>query len=155
MVYFFLNNLIGQAMYTAMYIVAFRVLPIPLYRVGPGSGMMTNGLWVMVMLEMTAMGLRNPDAETYLCLCPCAIKAKWMPWLFFCLFSVFSFRPAFDILAGILLGYLHMKTKVLDWTVISDGATHRIENWIIFTWTKLFNNYITLAGSTGEESGNA
>lgn len=124
-----------------------------------GSGQMSmrsggdyyhNGLWVLIMMEMTIRGLINPDAETYLCLCPCAIKAKYMPWLFFVLFSVFRFTPAFDMLAGIFLGYLHSWGR-MEWTKLSDSTALKIQNWCIFAWLKAFANYIATEDSEPED----
>jgi hypothetical protein len=147
-IYFLLNNFIGQALFAGLSILLFNIIQFPIYSVGPGSGMMHNGLWVMIMMEMTTHGLRNPDASSYFCFCPCEIKAKWMPWLFMILISLFTLKPALDILSGIVLGYVHMKTKLLNWTVASDGFAQRVEGWCFFTWMKVFGCYVTVAETT-------
>ena len=116
-------------MFLALFVLVYDVLPFPRYYKGPGSNGFHNGLWVMVMLEMTLHSLKNPDAGSYFCCCPCEIKAKYMPWIFFVLISVFTFGPAFDILAGIILGYVHNGTSLMKWTVPSERTCRRMEKW--------------------------
>jgi len=148
-------------MYVAMYWLLWQ-LPWPtpeIQTIGETSSLSmrsgdsySNGLWVLIMMEMTIRGLINPDAETYLCLCPCAIKAKVMPWLFFGLFSVFRFSPAWDMLAGIFLGYLHSWGR-MEWTKLSDETALRMQDWFIFKWLKSLSNYIATEDSEPEEAG--
>jgi hypothetical protein len=105
-----------------------------------------NGLWVLILMEMTMRGLQNPDQESQFCCCPCMIKAKYMPWIFFVLISLFTFAPAFDFLAGIALGYAWNAGK-LKWTVLSDASGIRIQDWFIFRWLQCFDNYIATEDS--------
>ena len=110
-----------------------------------------NGLWVMIMMEMTMRGLENPEAGGRFCFFPCEIKAKYMPWFFFILISLFQMMPAFQILAGIALGYLY-SWKKLDWTVLSENRALSMQNWVIFAWLKCFANYIATEDAYDDEA---
>jgi hypothetical protein len=135
-----------------MFILTFEVAGLPRNLAGGNFYYEQNcGLWIIVMLEMTVYGLKSPESTSTFCFIPYPIKSTWMPWIFFGLFSVMRSQSCFDILAGILLGYVHMKTNALNWTVVGDERTARVEKWCLFSWVKVFGNYITLENSTGDE----
>lgn len=155
--FFLINNFLGQIIFLLLYYCIW-VLPFPSAQIS-GAGAMQNtammarrnGLWVMIMMEMTMRGLENPEAGGRFCFFPCEIKAKYMHWFFFVLISLFQMMPAFQILAGIGLGYLY-SWKKLDWTVLSENRALSMQHWFIFGWLKCFANYIATEDAFDDEA---
>jgi hypothetical protein len=148
-IFFFFNNLIGQVLAAGLTMIFYLIAGNDLtYLDVMPTYIAHSGIWVFIMLEMTIYGLKNPDVHSFCCFLPCPIRAIYIPWIFFLIGLIFA-DPPFDLLSGIVLGYIHEKTKLLRWTVVSDQFTAKCQNWFVFKWIRVFGTYITLANSTG------
>ena len=104
--------------------------------------MPSSGLWPMILAEITILCLSNPQGQLRMLFIPCMIPSKFYPWALFGFFTLLNMNVQFDILAGILYGYLFfyfLKNKIQ----FSDEFINRAENWPIFNkiskFFKIFN----------------
>ena len=83
---------LGASAHLSLFMEAYRFYPCA-------------GLWPILMTEMVIRCNKNPQARVKFMCFPVQIKNKYFPWIFFCVFSA-MFRVGFDVLAGIIGGYL-------------------------------------------------
>jgi len=151
---------LGTARYVAFFMINFTILEstytILLYALSfiPNFSMLsmsyTAGLWPLIMVEMVIRCNIDPDALTSLFLCPIQIKAKYMPWAFLLLFSLFA-GVLWDLLIGVLIGYLHVY-KRLEFTLISDQKAKALESSFMLGWLTKITNFVSLANAGSEDT---
>jgi membrane associated rhomboid family serine protease len=100
------NFIIGLAFVGLIYALSFSKIPL---FVGLAQKSYCLGLWPIVMLEMVLRCNKTPDELVQFMCFPCKFKAKMYPWVFFLLFSLLSNFIVWDILIGILAGYLRKR----------------------------------------------
>lgn len=144
---FFMHSLIIQLLYVILTFVLsvfsnqFLVMP-------------SSGLWPLIMAEITILCLNNPQNQLMMMFLPCLIPAKYYPWALFAFFSVLNMNLQFDILAGILYGYLfhhYLKTKIQ----ISDEFVNKMENLPLLNKLQGVNSFISLSKAISQSGGNA
>ena len=90
------------------------------------------GLWPIIMTEMVVKCNKNPEASVQFMCFPVQIKNKYYPWIFFCVFSL-MFRIVFDVLVGIIGGYLRNiyldLLKVMKHTYITEAQAKVLEGY--------------------------
>ncbi len=119
-----------------------------IYGLDPTTGTLeTNGLWPIIMAEMTMLCMANPNENMRFFIFPCAIKAKFYPILLFALFTLMSgFKIQFDVLSGILYGFIHhfiLKDKL----TLTDNMAKKIEGCFPFNLLKKIKGYVPAASS--------
>jgi hypothetical protein len=68
---------------------------------------MLSGSWIITMVELTAIGLKEPNEPMKLFSHPIPIRNKFVPWIVLFYMSVGTLRiVAYDILIGMCLGLL-------------------------------------------------
>ena len=144
---FFLNSLLIQLLYVVlcfvMSVFSDQILNMP-----------SSGLWPLIMAEITILCLNNPQNQLMMMFLPCMIPAKYYPWALFAFFSVLNMNFQFDILAGIVYGYLFhhfLKGKIQ----ISDEFANKIENLPLLNKLKGINCFISLSKAISQSGGNA
>ena len=127
---FFTLNALIQCVYLFLIVFISYIYP-PFYR-QPSAG-----LWPLIMALITIECLKNPEADYYFF---CSFKAKYYPWILFLMFMLLNqFNIQFDVLAGILYGYLHF--NYLERLVYISASTARnFENSFLFSWLKSFSS---------------
>ncbi|CAG9318448.1 unnamed protein product [Blepharisma stoltei] len=150
---------LGTAKYVAFFMINFLILELAFSALLYGlsfipslSGLSLNptaGLWPLIMVEMVIRCNMNPDSPTSFFCFPIQIKAKYMPWAFLLLFSLFA-GVLWDLLVGIILGYLHVY-KLMEFTYISNEKAAALENSILMSGLKNITNFINLADAGNEE----
>lgn len=112
------------------------------------EGVETNGLWPIIMAEITMLCMANPDALMRFFLFPCTIKAKYYPFLLFGLFTLFSgFQIQFDLFAGIIYGVFHHYV-LKDKLTLSDEVAQKLEKCIPFSLIKKINGFVPVGSSS-------
>lgn len=143
---FMLNSICIQLIYTtiaffiSLFASSFLLIP-------------SSGLWPMILAEITILCLNNPQGQLQMFLIPCLIPAKFYPWALFAFFTVLNMSVQFDILAGILYGYLFfyfLKNKMQ----FSDEFINRAENWPVLNKIKNCESFISLSKSISINGGN-
>lgn len=143
---FMINSILIQIMYTTISFIislfAKQILLIP-----------SSGLWPMILAEITILCLTNPQGQLRMLFIPCMIPAKFYPWALFAFFTLLNMNVQFDILAGILYGYLFfyfLKNKIQ----FSDEFICRAENWCIVNRLRNCNSFVSLSRSITNNGGN-
>jgi hypothetical protein len=110
------------------------------------TGIINEGLWPILMCDLTLLCLSNPEAPMRFFIFPCVIKAKYYPLVLFLIFTIINgFNFDFEILCGIAYGFLYhyyLKNKLN----ISNNFALKIENSCLFRWMKNRNGFIHLGG---------
>ncbi len=110
-------------------------------------GVETNGLWPIIMAEITMLCMANPDANMNIFLFPCQIKAKYYPFLLFALFTLFSgFQIQFDLLSAVFYGVFHHYV-LKDKLTLTDNASKRLEGCFPFNLIKRVKGFVPVGSS--------
>ena len=144
-VFFALNSLTVQTVFAlAMYGASF----IPGEFFASLALRPSAGLWPIIMIEMVIRCNKNPDSPTQFFLCPFTMKAKYFPWFFFLLFSLFM-GVVWELLVGIGVGYLHVY-ELLPFFTISNSKAEYLESSVL-ACLKCIPVFIDVANSGEEE----
>ena len=101
-----------------------------------------DGLWPIIMAELTLLCLCNPDIEMRFMFLPCVVKAKYYPILLFGFFTLLNqFQLNFGVLSGIIYGFLYHK-YLKNMLVVSDSFINRLENCFVFNWMIKVKGYM-------------
>lgn len=146
MVVFFMNSVLIQVIYCIVMI--FLALIFRSSRIMASkqflSGVRNEGLWPVIMSEITLLCMSNPEAGMHFFFFPCEIKAKYYPFVLFGIFTLLSnFHIDFEVLSGIIYGVLYhfyLKNRLQ----ISDAFIQKLENHSCFRWLTMKNTFIFL-----------
>lgn len=99
-----------------------------------------NGLWGIIICELTLLCLNNPQTKIKILFFPCKVKAKYYPLVFYILLCLFdSFKIDLQIVSGVLYGIIYfyfLKNRIK----ISNSLINNIEDNYCFQFiTKLKN----------------
>jgi membrane associated rhomboid family serine protease len=144
---FIINSILIQILYTLIsYLISFvfpQILLIP-----------SSGLWPLLLSEITILCLTNPESNFMMFLIPFMIKAKYYPWALFGLFILLNMTIQFDILSGILYGYIffyYLKDKLQ----FSDEFINKVENLYLINKLNSFESFISLSRAMSFVGGNS
>ena len=100
------------------------------------NGIRNEGLWPILMCDLTLLCLNNPEEPMRLFLFPCIIKAKYYPLVLFLIFTILSgFNIDFEVLCAISFGFLyHFYLKNL--LKITNNFAMKVENSFLCRWMK-------------------
>lgn len=146
MITFFTNSLIIQILYIVLCFVlsvfSTGILIMP-----------SSGLWPLIMAEITILCLTNPQNQLMMMFLPCLIPAKYYPWALFGFFTMLNMSLQFDILAGILYGYIFhhfLKSKLQ----FSDEFIVKVENMPLLNKLSYFSSFVPLSKAISIGGGN-
>jgi membrane associated rhomboid family serine protease len=101
-----------------------------------------DGLWPIIMAELTLLCLCNPEIEMRFMFFPCVIKAKYYPIVLVGFFTVLNqFHINFGVLAGIIYGFIYHK-YLKNVLVVSDNFIFKIEKCFMFKWMTKCKGYM-------------
>jgi membrane associated rhomboid family serine protease len=130
MLTFFMFNFFIQILYCLITLIISTIIQNPILlrtKITP-RGVRNEGLWPILMCDLTLLCLNNPEANMRFFFFPCNIKAKYYPLVLFAIFTILSgFIIDFEILCGIGFGFLYhyyLRNKL----EISDTFALRVEN---------------------------
>jgi len=155
MLIFLMNTICIQIMYCSIMFLLSLIInkSILIMKVHP-EGVANEGLFPIIMCELTLLCLSNPDENMKLFFFPCVFKAKYYPLFLFLLFTILSgFRIDFEIICGIAFGFLYhyyLKNK----SQISNTFVMKLENSFLLRWMKNKNGFINIGGTTTPELNN-
>jgi hypothetical protein len=110
-------------------------------------GVRNEGLWPILMCDLTLICLSNPEANMRFFFFPCVIKAKYYPLVLFGIFTLLSnFHIDFEILCGIGFGffyhyYLYKKIE------ISNTFAVKVENSLLCRWMANKKGFISITNT--------
>lgn len=153
--FFLMNNIIIGVIYVLLMELLSNVNVS--FLIGT-DGIPTYGLWPVLITEIVIRCNKNPDALTRFCMIPCEFKQKFYPWVIFALFSLFSQFVMYDLIVGMMVGYLRKiyldVYRVLKFTVISDETAKKIELGYC-SCIRNFTRFAPVGGSSREIENNA
>ena len=102
----------------------------------------SNGLWPLILCEITIHCNENPDAEITIFFLPCPITSKYYPWILvgFCTL-LNNFIIKYDVICGLLFGYIYMY-KLKDHLDFKLDFIIKCERSAIFRWMQGCTGYV-------------
>ena len=108
------------------------------------GGVSNDGLWPIIMFEITLFCLSNPERPMGFFFFPCVFKAKYYPFILFAVFTVLSnFNINFEILSGMafaFLGHYYIKDKI----EISNNFVLKVEDSCFCRWMKNKKGFVSI-----------
>lgn len=115
------------------------------------GGVHNDGLWPILMCEITLFCLSNPERDMRFFIFPCIFKAKYYPLILFGIFTLLSnFNIDFEILSGIAFGFLchyYLKNKI----EFSNQFVLKLENSFLCKWMKNKKGFISISNPGSPE----
>lgn len=149
MLIFLMNSFCIQLMYTlimflfSLIIRSTKILNLKI----TNSGVRNDGLWPILLCDLTLLCLSNPEEPQKFYFFPFSLKAKYYPIFLFVFFTIISgFRVDLEVLCGIGFGFLfhyYLKNKLL----LSNNYATKIENSFLCKWMKKKKGFIYIGGA--------
>ena len=115
------------------------------------QGVRNEGLWPILMCDLTLLCLNNPEEPMRFFLFPCIIKAKYYPLVLFLIFTIISgFYIDFEVMCAIGFGFLYhyyLKNRLK----ITNNFAMKVENNFLFRWMKNKKGFVNIGGGTSPE----
>jgi membrane associated rhomboid family serine protease len=115
------------------------------------GGVRNDGLWPILMCEITLFCLSNPERDMRFFFFPCVFKAKYYPLVLFGIFTLLSnFNIDFELLSGIAFGFLchyYLKNK----TEFSNQFALKLENSFLCKWMKNKKGFVSISNPGSPE----
>ena len=148
MLIFFMNTLCIQIMYCLLMLIISLIISnsFVLKMKITQYGIVNQGLWPILMCDLTLLCLSNPEAPMRFFIFPCIIKAKYYPIVLFLIFTIISqFNIDFESFCAIGFGFLyHFYLK--NYLKITNNLALKVENSICFRWIKNRKGFVSIGG---------
>ena len=149
MIIFFINSIFIQIIYCFILVLCYLLTNNKLVltlNIIMGK-VENNGIWPLIMGELTLLCMTNPEVPMRVFFFPCEVKAKYYPIVLFFLFVIFNgmqidFRVLFSIIYGLLYHYL-LRNKLQ----ITDQFIQKLEISFLFKWMIKLNGFVSLSNS--------
>ena len=150
MLVFFMNTLCIQILYCLVTLLISLIIQNTILmkiKVTP-NGIRNEGLWPILMCDLTLLCLNNPEEPMRFFLFPCIIKAKYYPLVLFLIFTILSgFNIDFEVMCAISFGFLyHFYLKNL--LKITNNFATKVENSFLCRWMKNKKGFVNIGGAT-------
>ena len=149
MLSFFMKSFFIQIMYCLLMLIISLIIQnsIMLKLKITMGGVRNEGLWPILMCDLTLLCLNNPEQDMKFFIFPCIIKAKFYPLVLFLFFTVLSgFNIDFEILCGIGFGFLY-HYKLSNKLEISNTFSLKVENSFLCRWMTNKKGFISINGT--------
>ena len=153
MLNFFRNCFFIQVIYTIIVLIISLIIRSSILlkmKLGMG-GVRNEGLWPMLICEITLFCLANPERDMGFLFLPCTFKAKYYPFIIFIIFTILNnFNIDFEILSALVFGFLcHyvLKNKI----EISNTFVIKVENSCFCKWMKNKKGFISITNPGSPE----
>ncbi|OMJ87485.1 hypothetical protein SteCoe_10819 [Stentor coeruleus] len=127
----FYSILLGSIFVALSYLL--QNISLPLFSTMKTS--IFSGLWPMVMIELVLLSNKDPDSSSKFMCCPCLIKSKYVPLIYFIIAILIS-RRIWEITLGIAGGYLHL-SGFMNCIILSESCASKLERTLFYPLTKL------------------
>ena len=109
-------------------------------------GIRNDGIWPILLCDITLLCLSNPNENIYFRFLPCNIKAKYYPLILFLIYTFISqFHIDLENLCGIGFGFLY-HYYLRNRLNISNNLAEKVGNSCLFRWMKNQKGYIGIGG---------
>ena len=115
------------------------------------DGIRNEGLWPILMCDLTLFCLSNPEQDMRFFFFPCIIKAKYYPIVLFVIFTVLSgFNIDFEIMCGIGFGFFY-GYYLFGRLEISNSFALKVENSFLCKWMINQKGFISINNTASTE----
>ena len=148
MLIFFMNSFCIQILYNVLMLLLSLIIgsKAPLKMKATPRGIRNEGLWPILLCDITLLCLNNPNEIIQFRFFPCTIKAKYYPLVLFLIFTVISgFQIDFENLCGIGFGFLYhyfLRNKI----GVSNSFADKIGNSCLCRWMHTKKGFIGNGG---------
>ena len=149
MIIFFINSIFIQIIYCFILVLCYLLTNNKLVltlNIIMGK-VENNGIWPLIMGELTLLCMTNPEVPMRVFFFPCEVKAKYYPIVLFFLFVMFNgMQIDFGVLSGIIYGLLYhylLRNKLQ----ITDQFIQKLEISFLFKWMIKLNGFVSLSNS--------
>jgi membrane associated rhomboid family serine protease len=149
MIIFFINSIFIQIIYCFILVLCYLLTNNKLIltlNIIMGK-VENNGIWPLIMGELTLLCMTNPEVPMRVFFFPCEVKAKYYPIVLFFLFVMFNgMQIDFGVLSGIIYGLLYhylLRNKLQ----ITDQFIQKLEISFLFKWMIKLNGFVSLSNS--------
>ena len=145
---FFMNSFCIQIIFCVlMFLLSFIIgSKVPLKMKVTPTGIRNEGIWPILLCDITLLCLNNPDEIIQFRFFPCTIRAKYYPLVLFLIFTIISgFQIDFENMCGIGFGFLYhyfLRNKLN----ISNNFADKIGNSCLCRWMKTKKGFIGNGG---------
>jgi membrane associated rhomboid family serine protease len=131
---FFLNTVSRSVLIQSLYVVVMGILALLFFGV-EFMEKPSMGLWPLIMADITISCTESPDREVMFFFIPYPIQSKYYPWVLIGFFTLLNFNLQFDLLCGILFGYLYTY-KLKDLVNFSNQFVSKVENSLLCKYVR-------------------
>lgn len=148
MLIFFMNSLCIQILYNILMIILSLIIrsKLPLKMKVTRAGVRNEGLWPILLCDITLLCLSNPNEIFQFRFFPCTIKAKYYPFVLFLIFTILSgFQIEFENMCGIGYGFLFyyfLRNRL----GISNNFANKVGNSCLCRWMQTKKGFIGNGG---------
>ena len=144
MLIFFMNSFCIQILFNLLMLFFSFIIQSkePLCWKVRGIYVRNEGLWPILLCDITLLCLSNPNETMQFRFLPCVIKAKYYPLILFLVFTIISgFVIDFENLCGIGFGFLYFYFLKNRFN-ISNNFVNKIGNSFLCRWMKTKRGFI-------------
>ena len=145
---FFMNSFCIQIMFCILMLLLSLIIrnKAPLVMKISQGGVRNEGIWPILMCDLTLLCLSNPNEIMQFRFFPCTIKAKYYPLFLFLIFTIISgFQIDFENICGIGFGFLYhyfLRNRLK----ISNNFAEKLGNSCLCRWMKTKKGFIGSGG---------
>ena len=145
---FFMNSFCIQIMFCILMLLLSLIIrnKAPLVMKISQGRVRNEGIWPILMCDLTLLCLSNPNEIMQFRFFPCTIKAKYYPLFLFLIFTIISgFQIDFENICGIGFGFLYhyfLRNRLK----ISNNFAEKIGNSCLCRWMKTKKGFIGSGG---------
>ena len=147
MLIFFMNTLCIQILYCFVMFLISVIIQNPLFLKNKikNDSVVNQGLWPILLCDLTLLCLSNPDRNMNFFFIPLVLKAKYYPFVLLVILAILSFNINLEILCGVGFAFLYhryLRNKIK----ISNNIASKLGNSFLFKWMKNQKGYINIGG---------
>ena len=145
---FFMNSFCIQIMFCILMLLLSLIIrnKAPLVMKISQGRVRNEGIWPILMCDLTLLCLSNPNEIMQFRFFPCTIKAKYYPIFLFLIFTIISgFQIDFENICGIGFGFLYhyfLRNRLK----ISNNFAEKLGNSCLCRWMKTKKGFIGSGG---------
>ena len=148
MLVFFMNSFFIQVLFNILMLILSLLIrsKMPLKMKVTRGGVRNEGLWPILLCDITLLCLNNPNEIIQFRFFPCTIRAKYYPLVLFLIFTIISgFQIDFENMCGIGFGFLYhyfLRNRI----GISNNFASKVGNSCLCRWMQNKKGFIGNGG---------
>ena len=147
MLIFLMNSLCIQIIYCLVMFLLSVIIQNPEFLKNKitTKGVVNQGLWPILLCDLTLLCLSNPDRSMNFFFIPFVLKAKYYPIILLVIFTILSLSLNLEIFCGVGFAFLYHR-YLRNKMKISNNFASRLSDSFLFKWMKNQKGYINNRG---------